>query len=161
MVRLKPGSLSYSLSKVTSSFSFIPIQPKEPSLSSLILSFLSATVYCYCQSFWKESISIHCEFLCYWNAAAYKNPLLGSLIFLRIMLEGNFWNIFREQFARGFIWTDFRGINCTQQRLAWRTRNVKERRSMSSVQHWHHAAMIRHYLHFLEFVRSISTCFPW
>lgn len=130
-VWLKPGILSSLLFKVTSSISSIPIQPKQPNPSSLKLSFLSVTVHCYCQSFWKESISIHCEFLCYWNVTADKIPLLGSLIFSRILSEGNFWNIFREQFARGFIWTDFRGINCTQQRLAWRTPNVKERRSMS------------------------------
>lgn len=39
----------------------------------LYLPFL--TVCCYCQSFWTESISIPCEFLCYLNAQAHENPL--------------------------------------------------------------------------------------
>lgn len=138
-------------------FSFQSNQNKQTFLRIIIS--IKKGLYCYCQPFWKESFSTYCEFLYYWNVAAHNNLLLGSFVFFRILLEGNFWNIFREQFVRGFIWTDFRGINCTQQRLAWRTANVKERRSMSSVQYRHHAAMNCHYFSFLELVGSSSPGF--
>lgn len=144
---------SILLSKVTSCKSSVLIQPKQQNLSSFI-SFPVNNSWLWLSSNLKRMYS---HPLCYWNVASYKNSMLRSLIFFRILLEGNFWNIFRRQFVRGFIWTDFRGINCTLQRLAWRTPNVKERHSVSSVQHWHHAAQSRHYLHCLGVAASVST----
>lgn len=141
---------SILLSKVTSCKSSVLIQPTQQNPSSLNSS-----------NSWLW-LSRHLKImyfhpLCYWNLASYKSSMLRSLIFFRIVLEGNFWNIFRRQFVRGFIWTDFRGINCTLQRLAWRTPNVKERHSVSSVQHWHHAAKSRHYLLWIGVAGSVST----